>query len=457
MEIYNGLTNFFGVLNHKNYLSESKSDIPLENTSNSSANNLIGKAFEKYNAVANSIQGVVHCAFSTIKHCSYKLKKTTCKCSALWERNKKGSQSNIVHKERQLKKEEETNIDSIVENIPRLFQLEEQHALRKERQLKKEKIDDSILIDTGKFFKQEEQKIERKNAPFYTWGNIWNKDNKIVKIIDTIRTVAYSIFSQIRIYSFHLKNKVLNLFKEEVTFKAFHHDLKEIVNKGLALRELNKEGSDSNILHKERELKKEETTDFDSVLKDIPRLFKREEHKIYTLLKGKKTIKNSACSSISFGITTSIQNMAYSIFSKINKYSEALKNSLCKSFSFEGVRKQTSTFNTPLKDLEPEYNVLEDIPKLFQREEQHLLRKERELKKEQYKNIDVENSILQDIPGLFKEEERKMQLKSSSSSSNCHKTLGQSSLERYPKVLETIQNVGHFLISPFRTIFPFNR
>lgn len=200
-----------------------------------------------------------------------------------------------------------------------------------------------MCINTGKFFKHEEQKIESKNAPFYTLENIWNKDNKIVKIIDTIRTVAYSIFSQIRIYSFPLKNKVLNLFKEEVTFKAFRHDLKEIVNKGLALRELNKEGSDSNILYKERQLKKEETTDFDSVLKNIPRLFKREEHKIHTLLKDKNTIKNSACFSISFGITTSIQNMAYSIFSKINKYSEALKNSLCKSFSFKGVKKQTST------------------------------------------------------------------------------------------------------------------
>lgn len=345
MQLYNYINNVYGLLETfrtKISSSQSQSDTPLENTSTTTTNGLVQTSIEKYNKVANSIQDVARYAFSKIKKCGHNVKKTVHKVSALWERNKESSKSNILYKKRQLKKEQET--DSILEDVPKLFQLEEQQTLRKERQLKKEKIDDSILIDAGKFFKREEHKIETKNTFFHTLRNTWNKDNKIVKIIDSIRKLAYSIFSKIKMYNFYLKNKVLNLFKKEVDRKACHHDLKEIVQKGLALQKLNKEGSDSNILHKERQLKKEETTNMDSILKDVPRLFKREEYKIHNFFKTRNNLKNSLCSTMSlekdYKIANSIQNIANSVFSKIKMYGQTLKNSFYKSFTWAGFTKE---------------------------------------------------------------------------------------------------------------------
>ena len=470
MKLYNSINNVYGLLETfrtKISSSQSQPDTPLENTSNNNTTGLVQASIEKYNKFANSIQDIACCAFSKIKKYGHSLKKTAHKGSALWERNKEGSKSNILHKERQLKKEQES--DSILEDMPKIFQLEEQQTLRKERQLKKEKIDDSILIDTGKFFKREEHKIQSKDTFFHTLRNTWNKDNKIVKIIDSIRKLAYSIFSKIKMYNCLLKNKVLNSFKEEIDFKACHHDLKEIVQKGLALRELNKEGSDSNILHKERQLKKEQTTDIDSVLKDVPTLFKREEHKIHNLFKARKNLKNSTCSTISsekdYKIANSIQNIANSIFSKIKICGQALKNSVHKSFALAGFTKEKSELNILSKKLEfkeeqqksidVEDSILEDMPKLFQREEQHILRKERQLRKEQQENIDIENSILQDVPKLFKHEEHKTQFENPTSSNIWNKGLVRSSLEKYYKVIESVQNVANSVISQFHVNFHF--
>lgn len=95
------------------------------------------------------------------------------------------------------------------------------------------------------------------------------------------------------------------------------------------------------------------------------------------------------------------------------------------------------------------------MPKLFQREEQHILRKERQLRTGQQENIDIENSILQDIPELFKQEEQKIQFENPPPSRIWNKDLVRSSLEKYHKVIESIQNLAHSILSQFHLNFHF--
>lgn len=417
-------------------------------------NGLLQTSKEKCHKITNSIQEKVSYVFSTIKMYSFiaqnkvldfcneeadfkaahhDLKEIVHKGLALQERDKENSKPNIIYKERQLKQKQDTDTDSVLEDIPTFFQSEEEEALRKERQLKreqdtdidsiledmptlfqveeeqtlgeegelkKEQIDDSILIDVGKFFKREEQKINSKDTYFDRLRNVCNKNKKIVKITHTIQRLAHLIFSKIKTYNSVVKSKILNLFKKEVDFKACHRDLKEIVHKGLALRELNKENSPSNTLHKERQLKKEQKTDIDAILKDIPRFFEHQE-KSDKLSRDSNTVTNPISPTIpetslikkiipidtinhlskiskekSHKIAGSIQNIAHSLFSKIRRVPQSLKKFTDKSVAIWERRKEGSKSN--------------------------LLHKERQLKKEQEIDLD---SILEDMPKFLRDVE----------------------------------------------------
>lgn len=107
--------------------------------------------------------------------------------------------------------------------------------------------------------------------------NVWRKDHKVVKIVDHIQKIAFSILLKIKIYSFGMKNKIKNLFQQPVDPEIYYYNLKEIVNKGKAQLQLNQEGSAANILHRERLLKKETPTGQDDILEDVPRLIERFE------------------------------------------------------------------------------------------------------------------------------------------------------------------------------------
>lgn len=116
-----------------------------------------------------------------------------------------------------------------------------------------------------------------KNEAILGLPNVWGKDHNIVKIVTIMQKIASSILLKINIYSFGMKNKIKNLFQQPVDPKVYYHNLKEIINKGKAQLELNQEGSAANILHRERQLKKEISLDENNILEDLPGFMERSE------------------------------------------------------------------------------------------------------------------------------------------------------------------------------------
>lgn len=116
-----------------------------------------------------------------------------------------------------------------------------------------------------------------KNEVIFGLPSLWGKDHNVVKIVTAIQKIASSILLKLKIYSLGMKNKIKNLFQQPVDPKVYYHNLKEIINKGKAQLKLNQEGSAANILHRQRQIKKEISTEEDNILEDLPEFMEKCE------------------------------------------------------------------------------------------------------------------------------------------------------------------------------------